>query len=225
VSFWLSFWDRYSWDRVRDRIRGLPGRLGFEKSSKLRFFGLVLDLETGAIYDGVLERYLTFKEAAGVYFILSLYSETRDDVGECGELVSLSQIVPEHCLDCPLVRKNIEVFKELFSKDPQLLYKAAEPLNYTRIDLGDAAIKVYALPRVPMVLALWSGEEGIPPSVQVLFDKNAVHYLSEDLASRLEAVMGLTRALTGRLVLRLTKITGVDISSMDFGGVGYIGKD
>ncbi len=123
----------------------------------------MLDLETGAIYDNVLERYLTFKEVAGVYFILSLYPETEDDVGECGELVSLLQIVSEHCLGYPLVRKNVEVFEELFSKDLQLLYKAAELLNYTRIDLGDAAIKVYALPRVPMVLALWSGEEGIPP--------------------------------------------------------------
>ena len=225
MSLWISFWDRYSWNMVRDKIRSLQGRLGFEKRDKLKFFGLVLDLETGVVYDNVLERYLTYKEAVGVYFILSQYAEAEIDVEESGEYISISQIVPGHCLDCPLVKKNIEVFKTLFSSNPQLLYRVAEPFNYTKIELGDAAIKIYTLPRIPMILILWSGEEGIPPSIQILFDKNIVHYFSKDIASRLEVVMRLTRALTGRLIVRFAKITGLDIKLIDFGGIGYVGKD
>jgi len=70
MSLWISFWDRYSWGMVRDKIRSLQDTLGFEKRDKPKFFGLVLDLET-VVYDNVLERYLTYKEAVGVYFILN----------------------------------------------------------------------------------------------------------------------------------------------------------
>jgi hypothetical protein len=210
---------------VRDKIRSLQGRLGFEKRDKLKFFGLVLDLETGIVYDNVLERYLTYKEAVGVYFILSQYAETEINVEESGEYISISQIVPGHCLDRPLVKKNIEVFKTLFSSNPQLLYRVAEPFNYTKIELGDATIKIYTLPGIPMILILWNGEEEILTSIQILFDKNIVHYFSKDIASRLEVVMGLTRALTGRLIVRFAKITGLDIKLIDFGGIGYVGKD
>jgi hypothetical protein len=224
MSLWISFWDRYSWGMVRDKIRSLQDTLGFEKRDKPKFFGLVLDLET-VVYDNVLERYLTYKEAVGVYFILSQYAETEINVEESGEYISISQIVPGHCLDRPLVKKNIEVFKTLFSSNPQLLYRVAEPFNYTKIELGDATIKIYTLPGIPMILILWNGEEEIPTSIQILFDKNIVHYFSKDIASRLEVVMRLTRALTGRLVVRFTKITGLDIKSIDFGGIGYIGKD
>jgi hypothetical protein len=224
MSLWISFWDRYSWGMVRDKIRSLQDTLGFEKRDKPKFFGLVLDLET-VVYDNVLERYLTYKEAVGVYFILSQYAETEINVEESGEYISISQIVPGHCLDRPLAKKNIEVFKTLFSSNPQLLYRVAEPFNYTKIELGDATIKIYTLPGIPMILILWNGEEEIPTSIQILFDKNIVHYFSKDIASRLEVVMRLTRALTGRLVVRFTKITGLDIKSIDFGGIGYIGKD
>jgi hypothetical protein len=47
---------------------------------------------------------------------------------------------------------------------------------------GDAAFTFLALPRLPMAIVLYLGEEGMPPSVNVLFDATAAAYLpSEDL--------------------------------------------
>jgi hypothetical protein len=219
-----TFWERYTWSRVKDKIKSLPGRLGFEKSDKLRFFGLTLDLETGTVYDNVLGRYLTSKEASGIYFILSLYADTKSDVGESGELASLSrQLCP--FVHCPNLKRNIAGVEKLFGENPQLLYKVAEPFGYTRVEFGDVAVKIYALPRVPIVLAIWAGEEGMPPSSEILFDKNAHYYLGENVSDVCEAAMGLARALTGRFILKLAKDLGMDISSVEFGGAGYVCAD
>jgi hypothetical protein len=73
---------RWSWDKVKDRIRTLPGRLGFEKSNTLYFFGLRLDIESGMIYDELLERYLDEREAASLYYVLTVYADTKQDIGE-----------------------------------------------------------------------------------------------------------------------------------------------
>ena len=48
---------------------------------------------------------------------------------------------------------------------------------------GDAAFRFMALPRVPMACIFYQGEEGLPSSVNILFDASAEHYLpTEDLS-------------------------------------------
>jgi hypothetical protein len=48
---------------------------------------------------------------------------------------------------------------------------------------GDAAFKFMALPKIPMACIFYQGEEGIPSSVNILFDAGAPNYLpTEDLS-------------------------------------------
>jgi hypothetical protein len=48
---------------------------------------------------------------------------------------------------------------------------------------GDKAFKVSALPRVPVVLSLWKGDDEFPPEGNVYFDASVSSYLStEDIA-------------------------------------------
>lgn len=48
---------------------------------------------------------------------------------------------------------------------------------------GDAAFKFVALPKIPMACIYYEGEEGIPSSVNILFDAAAPEYLpTEDLS-------------------------------------------
>jgi hypothetical protein len=48
---------------------------------------------------------------------------------------------------------------------------------------GDAAFKFMALPKIPMACIYYQGEEGIPSSVNILFDAAAPEYLpTEDLS-------------------------------------------
>jgi len=71
-----------------------------------------------------------------------------------------------------------------FGEDVEAFRKAGEALGgipMTRT--GDAAFKFMALPKIPMACIFYRGEEGIPSSVNILFDAAAENYLpTEDLS-------------------------------------------
>jgi hypothetical protein len=73
---------------------------------------------------------------------------------------------------------------EAFGDDVEAFRRAGDALGGTRITrTGDAAFKFMALPRIPMACIYHQGEEGIPSSVNILFDASAANYLpTEDLS-------------------------------------------
>ena len=58
--------------------------------------------------------------------------------------------------------------------------QAAEELNGRREDVGDAAYTFQALPRIPLMVVYWLGDEDFPPSARVLFDASAGRHLPTD---------------------------------------------
>lgn len=61
---------------------------------------------------------------------------------------------------------------------------------------GDASFYFQALPRIPLLLIFWQGDEEFPSSYQVLFDASAPHYLPTDGF----AILGST--VTNRLIAK-----------------------
>ncbi len=61
---------------------------------------------------------------------------------------------------------------------------------------GDCAFAVQALPRVPLLVAAWQGDEDFPSSFQILFDASVSHYLSTDSCAILGSM--LTRKLISK---------------------------
>jgi hypothetical protein len=53
---------------------------------------------------------------------------------------------------------------------------AARLLGGEPVDIGDAAFRFWALPRIPLAVVFWSGGDEFPDSAQVLFDGSAGHY-------------------------------------------------
>jgi len=72
-----------------------------------------------------------------------------------------------------------------FGNDIEAFRLAAERAGGERRDLGDAFYSFLALPRLPLVVIYWKGDEEFPPTAQVLFDASAGHYLPVDLLSLL----------------------------------------
>lgn len=72
--------------------------------------------------------------------------------------------------------------------------RAAQNMGGERFSFGQAAYRFLALPRVPLLVAYWQGDEDFTASCQVLFDASASHYLPTDVC----AILG--RMLTQRLV-------------------------
>ncbi|MBI4320939.1 MAG: DUF3786 domain-containing protein [Chloroflexi bacterium] len=90
-----------------------------------------------------------------------------------------------------------------FGNDVELLARAAKLIKGTPISLGDSGYCFWALPRVPLGLAYWVGDEEVDAAAKVLFDSSAVHYLPIDALA----------ALGGRLCNILIKTAGLPLDS------------
>ncbi len=68
--------------------------------------------------------------------------------------------------------------------DPEGFRRAAQALDGYPMGLGDVSFRFLAFPRLPMACILWTGEEGLPPAVNIVYDGAAPHYLhTEDLSA------------------------------------------
>lgn len=81
-----------------------------------------------------------------------------------------------------------------FGSDLAAFEKSCLELNGSRQELGNAAYIFQALPRVPMLVVYWLGDEDFHESAQVLFDASVSHYLTTDAC----AILGST--LTRRII-------------------------
>lgn len=81
-----------------------------------------------------------------------------------------------------------------FQNDIGGLKSAALSLGGRPEAMGDLAFSFRALPRVPVALIYWLGDEDFPASARILFDASAGHHLPTDAC----ALLGST--LTRRLI-------------------------
>ncbi len=81
-----------------------------------------------------------------------------------------------------------------FGPNPEALLAAGEALDGEPLSLGDAAVRLPALPRVPIAYILWAGDADFAPSASVVFDASVEGYLDA------EAVTALAELATRRLV-------------------------
>jgi hypothetical protein len=70
-----------------------------------------------------------------------------------------------------------------FGRDLDAFKEAAAAKRGEKLDFGDASFRFRVFPRVWVAIVVWAGDEEFSPSVQLLFDGSANHYLpAEDLA-------------------------------------------
>ena len=81
-----------------------------------------------------------------------------------------------------------------FGQCPEELREAALRLDGAPLDMGDAAVALTALPRVPIAFVLWRGDEEFAPSASVVFDASIEDYLDA------EAVTVLAELATRRMI-------------------------
>jgi hypothetical protein len=59
---------------------------------------------------------------------------------------------------------------EKYNDDIKGFFQKGEALNAERVEYGDAAIKLFPVPRVPVIIILWRGDDEFPPRADLLFD-------------------------------------------------------
>jgi hypothetical protein len=173
----------WNWQKSRDKILSLRGRLGFPDSSVLKFLRFNLALEDGHLYDELRDT-LAQDSQASIYCILSRYAEAIP-TAEIHQLVSFEQLAGGRAYYSAFKRRAVNQIERVFGSNPQTLYKAGKLLDAIGLDYGDYSVKIYALPLIPVIIVLWSGDAEFPPSANILFDSSISQYLSTEQTAML----------------------------------------
>ncbi|MEJ2703582.1 MAG: DUF3786 domain-containing protein [Sedimentisphaerales bacterium] len=79
--------------------------------------------------------------------------------------------------------------EKTFGDYPSKLYDVAARFRAERCEFGDASIRLYILPRVPLTIIIWGRSEEFEARASILFDKSAADQLPLDA---LLVAVGLT---------------------------------
>ncbi len=65
-------------------------------------------------------------------------------------------------------------------KSPQEFLTVGDRIGGTREKVGDASLVLQTLPRLPILLIYWQGDEELPSKISALVDESARHHLAID---------------------------------------------
>ena len=67
-----------------------------------------------------------------------------------------------------------------FGDDPKRLFNAIDKYNGRRCQYGDASMELYILPRIPITVVIWGGDEEFEARASMLFDQSAGDHIALD---------------------------------------------
>lgn len=107
-----------------------------------------------------------------------------------GELIDFRGI-PSGIFYHPVFQATVErPLLERFGEKPEKFIEAASKLGGVKAEFGDFSVTIPALPRVPVTIILYPGDDEFPPSCKVLFDSSIRNYLvTEDVRILCEEIV------------------------------------
>jgi len=186
----LSSWERWTWERCRERILTLKYRLGYDERLWVLGFELLDDGRLRDPFHGV--EVFDPAQAGPATLIPAQYSavpemycllSTCADASETplsGQPLALTALDPVQRAE--LLAGDCAALLCYAERDWAALQAVGVPFFGDRLARGDLAFVVWPLPRVPVTLLLWQGDEDMSDGGTLLFDRSAAHYLPGLLA-------------------------------------------
>ena len=119
--------------------------------------------------------------------LLAYYFYTADGIPLAGEWVSFHTLPDGKFYNQAFQGYSGKALARAFGNDHDSLLQAALAAGGKAApapDLpGDLALSFWPLPRLPLLLAYWLGDEEFPANGQLLFDRHAAHYLPSDVCA------------------------------------------
>ncbi len=112
--------------------------------------------------------------------LLLYYFNTSDGFPVSGEWISFSELPSGRFYAQAFQGYTGQELARHFQDNQEGFMQAAESRGGARQAMGDVSFAFQALPRVPVLVIFWRGDEDFPSSFQVLFDASASHYLPTD---------------------------------------------
>ena len=112
------------------------------------------------------------------------YLLTADGTPVADDWIAYRHLPGAELFEGRFVNMAIRPLVQAFGQDLEGFKRAAEALGGVPMSrTGDAAFYFLAFPHLPMASLLYLGDEEVSPSVNILFDASAPHYLpTEDLS-------------------------------------------
>jgi hypothetical protein len=101
-----------------------------------------------------------------------------------GEWISFQEVPDGRFYLDAFYRRARNPLVQAFGEKPERMVELATQVYAAQaFDQGDESVLVRALPRIPVALILWKGDEEFPPEGNILFDRSIIELLSaEDIA-------------------------------------------
>jgi hypothetical protein len=150
----ISSWERWTWARCREDVLGLKHRLGYGE----RLWGLGFEL----LDDGRLR---------DPFRAVEVFDPAQ--AGPAHLIPSRYNAVPEiYCL-----LHTYAHAAEWPQTGQPLPLTALDPVQRPQLAAADLAFRVWPLPRVPVTLILWKGDEDVADGGTLAYDRSAERYL------------------------------------------------
>ena len=125
--------------------------------------------------------------------VLAYYFHTSDGAPLTGQWLSFADLPDGRIYNQAFQGYSGDELVKAFQLDVAAFKAACEMGGGVATLFGDAAYIFYALPRLPLLVNYWCGDEDFPSSSKILFDSSVSHYLPTDVCAILGSM--LTRKL------------------------------
>jgi len=103
--------------------------------------------------------------------------------GPVGDLVLFRQLKGGEAYNDTFQKRVGDRLAKEFGEDPEALVRAGDRLNGTRRSKGSASVELPLFPKVPVTVIVWRGDDEIPATCTVLFDRSVGEiFQTEDVA-------------------------------------------
>ena len=121
--------------------------------------------------------------------IILHYMNAMQKIPVAGNWIAYREIPGASFYYSSFVKRAIDPLKKVFGSNVEALPPVAEKLGGEAVDNGDVGYVFRVLPKVPLQLILWEGDEEFSPEANILFDETAGSYLSPEDAAWLAGML------------------------------------
>ena len=180
----------------KESFQTLVLQTGFETIDDHTFKAPLLDRVYGVTYPAFDFKVVsdeTMQTPIQEHVIVLHYMQGAETERLSGTWITYREIPGASFYFSVFVKRAVDPLKHVFGQNSAGFEAAAPQLEGKKITHGDTAFEFRILPKVPVQIILWQGDDEFPPEANILFDRSISNIFSpEDIAW-----------LSGMLVYRL----------------------
>jgi len=169
---------RWNFAACRERIRSLQGRLGFSDAPVLSILDLRLSLEDGTITAGPDDTPCPDIGPA-LFCLLDRYAQSRE-VPATFSPMPFEKAHGSSAYAAAFWRRAVLPLGQLWGTSPGRAQEIMDSFGAVSVAFAHRAWILLPLPRVPVYLLFWDGDDEIPASANLLFDTSVPAYLETE---------------------------------------------